>query len=136
MVSILHKNSGCSFVSDGKVLIWRFCECILLGGESIGSLHDWKCLHDNAVSQCFLEIPHFTLVEKLKVFKNNVWNIYSAFRTLCIFFVLKTSYAQIYMMFPQLTIHLIHFFIFSPFHCKRRFQAYLPAKHFAIFLNM
>jgi hypothetical protein len=112
MVCILHKNSGCSFVYNGKVLIWRICECILLCGESIGLLHNWECLHNNAVSPYFVEIPHFTLVEKLKVFENNVWNVYSAPQKPCIFFILKISYAQIYRMFPQLTMYLFYFFHF------------------------
>ena len=61
--------------------------------------YDPVCLYDNAVSLYYLEIPHFTLVEEEKVFKNNVKNIYSASPKLCIFFVLKVSYAQLYTLF-------------------------------------
>ena len=60
---------------------------------------DKQCPRDNAVSLYFLEIPHFTLPEGPKVFKNNVWNIYSASPKLCIFFIPNMSYAQIYTMF-------------------------------------
>ena len=45
------------------------------------------------------EIPHFTLVEEQKVFKNNVRDIYSASPKLCIFFVLKLSHVQLYTLF-------------------------------------
>ena len=40
--------------------------------ETMELLYDGGCLNDNAVSLHLLEIPHFTLVEESKVFKNNV----------------------------------------------------------------
>ena len=40
--------------------------------ETMELLYDGGCLRDNAVSLHLLEIPHFTLVEESKVFKNNV----------------------------------------------------------------
>ena len=61
--------------------------------------YDWECLDDNTVSLYYLEIPHFTLVEEQKVFKNNVKNIYSASPKLRIFFALKVSYVQLYTLF-------------------------------------
>ena len=61
--------------------------------------HDGECPRDNAVSWYFLEIPHFTLAKGLKVFKNNVWNIYSASPNLCVFIVFRISYVQVYTMF-------------------------------------
>ena len=60
---------------------------------------DGECLRDNAVSLYFPEIPHFVLAEELKVFKNDVWNIYSASPELCISFIFKISYVQICTMF-------------------------------------
>ena len=66
---------------------------------SMELLCDQKCLCDNAVSLYFLEKPHFTLVQVPKVFKNNVWNIYSASPTLHIFIVTKISYVPIHTKF-------------------------------------
>ena len=60
--------------------------------------YDMEYLFDNAVWLYYLEIPHFTLVEEPKVFKNNVRDIYSASPMLCIFFVLKLSYIQLYTL--------------------------------------
>ena len=74
---------------------------------------DGGWLRDSAVSLYFLKIPHFTLVEELKVFKNNVWNIYSAPPKLYMSIVLKISYMKIYTRFLQLSIHLFEFFHFS-----------------------
>ncbi len=45
------------------------------------------------------EIPHFTLVEESKVFKNNVRDIYSASLKLCIFFLLKLSCVPLCTLF-------------------------------------
>ena len=67
---------------------------------------DGGWLRDSAVSLYFLKIPHFTLVEELKVFKKNVWKIYSVPQTLYIRYVIKRSYVQIYTMFFELNIHL------------------------------
>ena len=67
--------------------------------ESMELQYDQECLCDNAVSLYYLEIPHFTLVEEQKVFKNNVKNIYSALPKLRIFLVLKVSYVQLYTLF-------------------------------------
>jgi len=64
------------------------------------SPHNEEGHRDSAVSLYFLEIPHFTLVEEQKVFKNNVRDIYSASPKLYIFVVLKLSYVQLYTMFP------------------------------------
>ena len=75
--------------------------------------HDGECPRDNAVSWYFLEIPHFTLLGEAKVFKNNVWNIYSASPKLCIRITLKISYIQIYTRFLTQIIHLFEFFHFS-----------------------
>ena len=67
--------------------------------ESMELRYDEECLNHNAVSLYYLEIPHFTLVEEKKVFKNNVKNIYSASPKLCIFFVLKLIYVHVYTLF-------------------------------------
>ena len=78
------------------VFVSVFCDA----RESMDSPHNGEGHRDNAVSLYFLEIPHFTLVEEQKVFKNNVRDIYSASPKLCIFVVLKLSYVQLYTMFP------------------------------------
>ena len=67
--------------------------------ESMELRHDEECLRDNAVSLYYLQIPHFTLVEEPKVFKNNVRYIYSASPKLCIFFVLNLSFIPVCTMF-------------------------------------
>jgi hypothetical protein len=67
--------------------------------ESMDSPHNGEGHCDSAVSLYFLEIPHFTLVEEQKVFKNNVRDIYSASPKLNISVVLKLSYVQLYTMF-------------------------------------
>ena len=77
------------------VFVSVFCDA----RESMDSSHNEEGHRDNAVSLYFLEIPHFTLVEEQKVFKNNVGNIYSASPKLCIFFVLKVIYVQLYTLF-------------------------------------
>ena len=63
------------------------------------SPHNEEGHRDNAVSLYFLEIPHFTLVEEQKVFKNNVRDIYSASLKLCIFFLLKLSCVPLCTLF-------------------------------------
>ena len=68
--------------------------------ESMDSSHNEEGHRDNAVSLYFLEIPHFTLVEEQKVFKNNVRDIYSASPKLYTSVVLKLRYVQLYTMFP------------------------------------
>ena len=78
------------------VFVSVFCDA----RESMDSPHNEEGHRDSAVSLYFLEIPHFTLVEEQKVFKNNVRDIYSASPKLCIFVVLKLSYIQLYTMFP------------------------------------
>ena len=77
------------------VFVSVFCDA----RDSMDSPHNGEGHRDSAVSLYDLEIPHFTLVEEPKVFKNNVWNIYSASPKLCIFFVLKLSYVQLYTLF-------------------------------------
>ena len=77
------------------VFVSVFCDA----RDSMELLYDEECFNDNAVSLYYLEIPHFTLVGEPKVFKNNVRNIYSASPKLCIFFVLKLSYVQLYTLF-------------------------------------
>lgn len=78
------------------VFVSVFCDA----RESMDSPHNEEGHRDSAVSLYFLEIPHFTLVEEQKVFKNNVRDIYSASPKLCIFVVLKLSYVQLYTLFP------------------------------------
>ena len=78
------------------VFVSVFCDA----RDSMDSPRNEEGYHDSAVSLYFLEIPHFTLVEEQKVFKNNVRDIYSASPKLCIFVVLKLSYVQLYTMFP------------------------------------
>ena len=68
--------------------------------DSMDSPHNGEGHRDNAAPLYDLEIPHFTLVEEQKVFKNNVRNIYSASPKLCIFFVLKLSCVPVCTMFP------------------------------------
>ena len=77
------------------VFVSVFCN----GMESMELPSNEGCLCDNAVSLYYLEIPNFTLVGEVKVFKNNVKNIYSASPKLCIFFVLKVIYVQLYTLF-------------------------------------
>ena len=67
--------------------------------ESMDSPHNGEGHCDSAVSLYFLEIPHFTLVEEPKVFKNNVRDIYSASLKLCIFFLLKLSCVPLCTLF-------------------------------------
>ena len=67
--------------------------------DSMDFPHNGEGHRDSAVSLYFLEITHFILVEEQNVFKNNVRDIYSASPKLCIFFVLKLSYVQLYTLF-------------------------------------
>ena len=78
------------------VFVSVFCDA----RDSMQLLYDKDIRNDNAVSLYYLEIPHFTLVEEQKVFKNNLRDIYSASPKLCIFGELKLSYVQLYKMFP------------------------------------
>mgnify|MGYP004328412719 CR=1 FL=1 len=87
-----HENGGRVFlqlVSNIKILVTAsyvlgkyesgvFMSVFCGARESIEWPRDEECLRDNAVSLYFSTIPHFTLVEEPKVFKNNVWNIFSA----------------------------------------------------------
>ena len=115
------------------VFVSVFCDV----RDSMGVLYNREWLRDNAVSLYFLELLHFTLVEKLKVFKDSVWNIYTAPRTLFIFIVLQIRYMQVYTMFFAILIHLSDLFHFFTISSQSGFQAYLPAKHYlAIFCNM
>ena len=84
----------------GKCRTGVFVSVLCNAREGMELRHDWECLRDNAVSLYYVEIPHFTLFGEAKVFKNNVRDIYSASPKLCIFFVLKLSYVQLYTMFP------------------------------------
>ena len=84
----------------GKCRTGVFVSVFCNARESMDSPHNEEGHRDNAVSLYFLEIPHFTLVEEQKVFKNNVRDIYSASPKLCIFVVSKLSYVQLYTMFP------------------------------------
>ena len=77
------------------VFVSVFCDA----RESMELRYDKKCLHDNAVSLYYLEIPNFSLLEDQKVFKNNVRDIYSASPKLCIFFVVKISCVPVCTMF-------------------------------------
>ena len=88
------------------VFVSVFCDA----RESMDSPHNEEGHRDSAVSLYFLEIPHFTLVEEQKVFKNNVRNIYSAPPKLSMFVVFKVSYVQIYTTFFKQTISLFDFF--------------------------
>jgi hypothetical protein len=83
----------------GKCRTGVFVSVFCNARESMELQHDKECLRDNAVSLYYLEIPHFTLVEEQKVFKNNVRNIYSASLKLCVFFVLKLSCVPVCTMF-------------------------------------
>ena len=83
----------------GKCRTGVFVSVFCNARESMELRYGKECLNDNAVSLYYLEIPHFTLVEEQKVFKNNVKNIYSASPKLCIFFVLKLSCVQFYTLF-------------------------------------
>ena len=80
----------------GKRRTGVFASVIYGAKRSMDLQHNEEGLRDNAVSLYFLEIPIFALFEYLKVFKNNVWNIYSASPRLYIFYVLKISYLPIY----------------------------------------
>jgi hypothetical protein len=75
----------------GKCRTGVFVSVFCNARESMELPYNKGCLHDSAVSLYFLEIPHFTLVEEQKVFKNNVKDIYSASPTLCIFFCIKAK---------------------------------------------
>ena len=83
----------------GKCRTGVFVSVFCNARENMELLYDRKCLNDNAVSLYYIEIPHFTLVEEQKVFKNNVRNIYSASPKLCIFFCIKLSCVPVYTMF-------------------------------------
>ena len=85
------------------VFVSVFCDA----RESMDSSHNEEGHRDNAVSLYFLEIPHFALVEEQKVFKNNVWNIFSALPAVGIFVVFKISYVQICTKFLRQIIHLL-----------------------------
>ena len=90
LVSNIKVSVTASYVM-GKCRTDVFVSVFCGARESMGLQYNGECLRDNAVSLYFLEIPNFSLVEKLKVFKNKVWNIYSALRILGIFIVLKIS---------------------------------------------
>ena len=77
------------------VFVSVFCDA----RDSMDFQRNEEGLRDNAVSLYYLEIPDFSLLEDQKVFKNNVRNIYSASPKLCIFFVLKVIYVQLYTLF-------------------------------------
>ena len=94
-IKVLVTASGVMGKCRTGVFVSVFCNA----RESMELRYDGECLRDNAVSLYYLEIPHFTLVEEQKVFKNNVRDIYSASPKLCIFFVLKLSYVQLYTLF-------------------------------------
>ena len=83
----------------GKCRTGVFVSVFCNGRETIELPSNEVCSCDNAVSLYYIEIPHFTLVEEQKVFKNNVRNIYSASPKLCISIVLQTSYIQLYTLF-------------------------------------
>ena len=83
----------------GKCRTGVFVSVFCNARESMELQYDEECLHDNAVSLYYLEIPHFTLVGEQKVFKNNVRNIYSASPTLGILFVIKLSCVPVCTMF-------------------------------------
>ena len=100
------------------VFVSVFCDA----RESMDSPHNKEGHRDSAVSLYFLEIPHFTLVEEQKVFKNNVRDIYSASPKLCIFVVLRLSYVQLYTMFPTYLLHLFDFFHFFTISWKLGFS--------------
>ena len=108
-----HENNGGVFlwlVSNIKVLVTAsyvmgkcrtgvFVSVFCDARESMELQYDEECRRDSAVSLYFLKLPHFTLVGEQKVFKNNVRDIYSASPKLCIFFVLKVIYVQLYILF-------------------------------------
>ena len=83
----------------GKCRTGVFVSVFCNARESMELQYDVECLNDNAVSLYYLEIPHFSLLEEEKVFKNNVKNIYSALPKLRIFFVLKLSCVPVCTMF-------------------------------------
>ena len=83
----------------GKCRTGVFVSVFCNARDSMELLYDEKGHRDNAVSLYYLEIPNFSLLEEQKVFKNNVRDIYSASPKLCIFFVLKLSYVQLYTLF-------------------------------------
>ena len=80
----------------GKRRTGVFASVIYGAKRSMDLQHNEEGLRDNAVTLYFLKIPIFALFEYLKVFKNNVWNIYSASPRLYIFYVLKISYLPVY----------------------------------------
>ena len=67
---------------------------VLVVGGGNGEGH-----RNSAVSLYLFEIPHFPLVEEPKVVKNYVGDFCSALPKLCILFVLKIRYVQIYTIF-------------------------------------
>ena len=83
----------------GKCRTGVFVSVFCNARERMELRYDEQCLHDNAASLYYLEIPNFTLVGEPKVFKNNVRNIYSASPKLCIFFVVKISCIPVCTMF-------------------------------------
>ena len=111
LVSNIKVSVTASYVM-GKCRTGVFVSVFCNARESMDSPHNEEGHRDNAVSSYFLEMPNFTLVGEPNVFKNNVWNVYSASRTLYISIVFKISYVQIYTIFLCLTVHLFCFFYF------------------------
>ena len=121
-----HQNGGGVFlwlVSNIKVLVTAsyiigkcrtgvFVSVFCDARDSMQLLYDEEFPNDNAVSLYYLEIPHFSLDEEQKVFKNNVKNIYSASPTLCILFVIKLSCVPVCTMFLLYFLHLFDIFHF------------------------
>ena len=83
----------------GKCRTGVFVSVFCNARESMELRYDEEGHRDNAVSLYYLEIPHFTIVEEQKVFKNNVRDIYSASPKLCIFVVVKISCVPVCTMF-------------------------------------
>ena len=77
------------------VLASVFCDT----REIMESQHNEGWLRNSAVSLVTPSNPSYCLSEEPNVFKNNVWNIYSASPELCIFFVFKIRQVLVYTMF-------------------------------------
>ena len=114
LMEVYGRENGCGvflwIVSNIKVLVTAsyvmgkcrtgvFVSVFCNVRDSMDFPHNEEGLRYSAVSLYFLEITYFILVEEAKVFKNNVRDIYTASPKLCIFFVLKLSYVQIYSLF-------------------------------------
>ena len=71
----------------GKCRTGVFMSVFCDARDRMDSPHNKEGHCDSAVSLYFLEIPHFTLVEEQKVFKNNMLKTFILHRQHCAYFL-------------------------------------------------